>query len=106
MRVPLSPQAVDLTETLSMPPFSLLSYSKALTNIHRPPVVEPWLARDMEKQQFADVEALIGAFLSKAMKHPRNRKMNVDTFHECRDTISFVWSDEKIGSPIVDSLKK
>ena len=52
------------------------------------PVVEPWIARDMEKQQSADVAALVGAFLSISSDIPRSPVQNAMEFAKCRDTIS------------------
>jgi len=85
--------------------FFSFSYSKALPNIHRRSMVEPWIARDMENQQFTGVEDLIGALLLKSMIFPKSQNVE-EFFDQCRATLSSVWSDKKEGSPIITSLKK
>ena len=99
MGVSLTLQAVDLRRpTCKSSPFLTFSYSKALPNIHRRSMVEPWIARDMEKQQIADVEPLIGAFLSNSsnpMIMSSDREANIALFNECRETVVSLWSEKR-----------
>jgi hypothetical protein len=55
-------------------------YSRAWTNIHRRSAVEPWIARDMQKQQFVEVEDLVGAFLSRLWVIPLSPKQTTQKF--------------------------
>jgi len=70
-------------------------------------MVEPWIARDLERQQIADVEALIGAFLSNSDDVPMesNREPRVALFNECRATVMSLWSEKRdLQSPIATSI--
>ena len=92
-------------------PFLIFSYSKALPNLHRRSVVEPWIARDMEDQQIADVAPLIGAFLSKATKLENGPAENIALFNKCRAAVASLWSEKQnsqspITGNIVNSLKE
>jgi hypothetical protein len=110
--VPLTPQAVDLRgPPCKSSPSLAISYSKALPTIHRRREVEPWVARDMEEQQSADVEALIGEFLSNTSILPNDRDTNIAVFNECRGTAASLWSETQdaqspIATTIITSLKE
>jgi len=63
----------------------------------------------MEKQQIADVEALIGAFLSNSndVIMGSDREASVARFNEYRATAMSLWSKKRdLQSPIITSLKE
>jgi hypothetical protein len=65
----------------------------------------------MEKQQSADVEALIGEFLSNTLTLQYDRDASIAVFNECRNTAASLWSEKRnvqlpIATSIITSLKE
>ena len=71
-------------------------------------MVEPWIARDMERQQLADVKALIGMLLSP--RRPGPKAECIERFQDYRTIINSKWEKrlkkKKKGEPIITNLKK
>jgi hypothetical protein len=65
----------------------------------------------MEKQQYAEVGALLGEFLSDTLILQNDRDVSIAVFNECRKSTASLWSETQdaqspIATNIITSLKE